>query len=134
MQEHILHIMLVDMPGTGDGQRKHRADGGRLNHRAEGLIVVDVGPLGEAMKVPMSLVSLQGSMGVELVIEDPFARDDVGTNRMKYGIPSIVGDQSIIFFLHGTVLGRVDEGGADGGGHRKERRRRGGRQHKFVTR
>jgi hypothetical protein len=35
-------------PGAGDGQGEHRADDGRLDDRAGGLIVVDVGPLGEA--------------------------------------------------------------------------------------
>jgi hypothetical protein len=51
------------------------------------------------------------------VLEDSFAGDDVGANRTRDKIPSIVGNQSIIFFLHGTTPGRVGEGGADGGGH-----------------
>jgi hypothetical protein len=50
------------------------------------------------------------------VLEVLFASDDVGVNRMRDKIPSVVGDQSIIFFFHGTVPGRVGEGGADGGG------------------
>jgi hypothetical protein len=88
-------------------------NGGRLDNWAESLIVVDVGPLGETVKNPTSLVSSQGAVGVELVLEDLFAGDDVGANRMRDKIPSVVGDQSIIFFLHGTTLGRVGEGGID---------------------
>jgi hypothetical protein len=49
MQEHIFHIKLVDKAGAEDGQGKHRADGGRLDHQVEGLIVVDAGPLSEAI-------------------------------------------------------------------------------------
>jgi hypothetical protein len=49
MQEHVFHIKLVDKAGAEDGQGKHRADGGRLDHQVEGLIVVDAGPLSEAM-------------------------------------------------------------------------------------
>jgi hypothetical protein len=120
VQEHILYIELMNGPGAGDGQGEHRADGDRLDHRAEGLIVVDAGPLGKAMKNPASLVPFQGAVRVELVLEDPFVGDDVGANRMRDKLPSIVGDQSIIFFFHGTALGRVGEGGADGGGHRRE--------------
>jgi hypothetical protein len=55
------------------------------------------------------------------VIEDLFIGDDVGANRTRDKIPSIVSDQSIIFFLHGMTPGRVGEGNADGGGHRRER-------------
>jgi hypothetical protein len=51
------------------------------------------------------------------VLEDPFTGDDIGANRMRDKISSIVDDRSIIFFLYGTTPGRVGEGGADGGGH-----------------
>jgi hypothetical protein len=57
------------------------------------------------------------------VIEDLFIGDDVGANRTRDKIPSIVSDQSIIFFLYVMMPGRVGEGDADGGGHRRERRR-----------
>jgi hypothetical protein len=111
----------VDSPGTEDDQGKHRVDGGQLDHRAEGLIIVDAGPLGEAVKDPMSLITCS-SHQVELVLDDPFVGDDVGANRMRDKILSVAGDQSIIFFFHGTTLGRVNEGSMDGGGHRRERR------------
>jgi hypothetical protein len=70
----------------------------------------------------MSLVPFQGAIRVELVLEDPFVGDDVVDNRMREKVPSVVGGQSIIFFLHCTTPGRVGEGGMDGGGHRRERR------------
>jgi hypothetical protein len=105
MQEHILHIKLVDGPGMLDGQGKHHANGGWIDNRAKCLIVVDVGPLGEAVKNPTGLVPFQGDVGVEFVLEDPFIGDDVGANRMRDNIPSVVSDQSIIFFLHDTMPG-----------------------------
>jgi hypothetical protein len=40
---------------------------------------------------------------------------------MRDKIPSVVGDQSIILFFHGTTPGWVSEGGVDGGGHRRKR-------------
>jgi hypothetical protein len=95
-------------------------DRGWLDHWAEGLIVVDTGPLGEAAKDPTSLVPLHDAVKVELVLEDPFVGDDIGDNRMREKISSIVPDQSIILSLHGAVPGQVSEGGADGGGHRRE--------------
>jgi hypothetical protein len=73
-----------------------------------------VGPLGEAAKNPTSLVPFQGAVRVELVLEDPFLGDDVGANRTRDKIPSVVGDQSIIFFFHSTTPRWVDKGSADG--------------------
>jgi hypothetical protein len=55
------------------------------------------------------------------VLEDPFIDDDIGANRMRDEISSVVSDQSIIFFFYGMTSGRVGEGGTDGGGHRRER-------------
>jgi hypothetical protein len=52
MQECILHIKPMNQSGTGDGQGEHDADHDRLDHWAEGLIVVDAGSLGEAVKDP----------------------------------------------------------------------------------
>jgi hypothetical protein len=77
--------------------------------------------MGEAVKNPTSLVPFQGAVGVELVLEDPFSSDDVGAKRMRGKIPSVVGDQSIIFFQHSTTAGRVSEGVVDGRGHWRER-------------
>jgi hypothetical protein len=94
-------------------------DGCRLDNRTKSLIVIDIEPLGEAAKNPASLVQFQGAIGVELVLEDPFASDNVGANRMRDKIPSVVADQIIVFFLHGTAQGRVGEGSMDGGGHHR---------------
>jgi hypothetical protein len=79
------------------------------------------------VKNPTSLVPFQGDVGVELMLEDLFAGDDIGANRTRDKILSVFGDQSIIFFYYGTTPGRVGEGDANGGGHWRERRRRGGR-------
>jgi hypothetical protein len=98
-------------------------DSGQLDNQVESLIVVDAEPLGEAVKNPTSLVPLQGAIEVELVLEDPFVGDDVRVNRTRDKIPSVVGDQSIIFFLRGTTQGQIGKDGADGGGHQREQQR-----------
>jgi hypothetical protein len=128
MQEHILHIKLMNWQGARDGQGEHDADRGRLDHRAECLITVDAGSLGEAEKDPTSLVPFQGSVRVELVLENPFAGDDIGANGVRDKISGVVGDQGSKLFFHDTVLVRIDEGSADGGGHQRQGRRQGGRQ------
>jgi hypothetical protein len=65
----------------------------------------------------MSLVPFQCIIRVELVLEDPLTGDNVGANMMRNKIPSVVGDQSSIFFLHGMAQAWVGEGGVNKGGH-----------------
>jgi hypothetical protein len=118
VQERILHIELMNRPGVGDSQGEDSADHGRLDHRAEGLIVVNAGSLGEAAKNPASLVSFQGAVGIELVLENPLVGDDVGANGARDKILGVVGDQGSKFFFHGATPIWIDEGGTDEGGHR----------------
>jgi hypothetical protein len=119
VQEHILHIELVNRPGAGEGQGEHGPDRGRLDHRVEGLIVADAGSLGEAAKNPVSLVPVQGVIGIEVVFENPLANDDVGANGTTGKIPGVVGDQGSKPFFHGVTPVRIGEGSADGGGYRR---------------
>jgi hypothetical protein len=51
------------------------------------------------------------------MLKDSFVGDNIRVNRTRDKIPSVVGDQNIIFFLHGTAPRRVSEGSADRGGH-----------------
>jgi hypothetical protein len=83
MQKHILHIKLMNRPGVGDGEGEHGADRGRLDHWVEGLIIVGIGSLNEAAKDPSSLVPFQRAIRVELLLENPFASNDVGANRAR---------------------------------------------------
>jgi hypothetical protein len=105
-------------PGAGDDQVEHHANSGRLNHQAEGLIIVDAGPLGEAAKDLASLVPFQSAIRVELTFEDSCSGDDVGANEAQDKIPAVVGDQGNKFFFHGAMPIWINEGGANGGGHR----------------
>jgi hypothetical protein len=91
-------------------------DRGWLDHRVEGLIVVDVGSLGEATKDPVSFVPLQGTVRVELVLKNPFIGEDVGANGARDKILGVVGDQGSKLFFHGAVPVQIDEGGVDGEG------------------
>jgi hypothetical protein len=110
----------MNRPGVGDGQGEHGVNCGWLDCRVERLIVVDVRSLGEAAKDPSSLVLFQRAVGVELVLENPFAGDDVGANGARYKIYGAVGDQGSKLFFHDVTLVQIDEGGAGRGGHRRQ--------------
>jgi hypothetical protein len=120
VQERILHIKLMNRSGVGDGQRVYGVDRGWFDHQVEGPIVVDAGSLDEATKDPTSFVSFQRAVGVELVLENSFAGDDVGANRVKDKILGVVGDQGSKLFFHGAAPVRINKGGTNEGGHRRQ--------------
>jgi hypothetical protein len=93
-------------------------DHGRLDNWTEGLIIVDVGSLGKVVKYPMSLVSFQRAVGVELVLKNPFVGDDARANGVMDKTTVVVGDQGSKFFFHDAVIVWIDESITDGGGHR----------------
>jgi hypothetical protein len=106
----------VNRPGAGDGQGEHGMDHGQLDHRAEGLIVVDDRSLGNVVKNPVSFVPVQAAVGIELVHENPLASDDIEANGRRDKIPSVVGDQGSKLFFHGMTTVQIGKGGVDGGG------------------
>jgi hypothetical protein len=42
------------------------------------------------VKDPTSLIPFQGAIRIKLVLEDPFTGDDVGANKTRDKIPSVV--------------------------------------------
>lgn len=68
----------VDCLVVGQGEGEYCADGGRLHNWAESPIEVDARPLSETSKNPPSLVALEKSISMKLVLEDPLVGDDVG--------------------------------------------------------
>jgi hypothetical protein len=122
VQEGVLNVEVVNWPGVSEGQREHRADGGRLHNWAEGLVVVDFGALSEAPKNPASLVSSHVTIGPPLVRPDPLAGDNVGAGWTGHQIPRLVGDERHVLLLHRPTPVGVQQGGADGGGYRRDLR------------
>jgi hypothetical protein len=123
MKEGVLDIELVDRPIPGEDD----ADGGELDDRAEGLIVVHAEALGEAPKNPASLVAVQGAIRSQFVAKEPLASGRIGAGRTWNQVPSVVVQQGRVLLLHGPTLVRVGEGGADEGGNRGDVRWNGDR-------
>jgi hypothetical protein len=69
MEEGILDIELMDRPVAGEGEGEDDANSGELDDRAEGLIVVHSGALGEAPKDPTGLVAVEGAILGQLVVK-----------------------------------------------------------------
>jgi hypothetical protein len=100
VKKGILHIELADGPIPGRGDAEDGADRGRLDDRAERLVVVDAGLLGEAANNPPRLVPGYGAVGVELVLEQPLASDDVRTRWSRHKAPSTIVNQHLVLFRH----------------------------------
>jgi hypothetical protein len=63
------------------------------------------------------LVPLQRVIGVELVLEEPYAGDDIGANGARDKILDVDGDQGNKFFFQGVTTVQIDKGSMDRGGH-----------------
>jgi hypothetical protein len=90
MDEGILQIKLMDWPVPGMSQGKNSMNGGRLGDGAECLVVINAETLGEPTKHLASLVSVQGTIHMKLMLEDPFAGDHIRLGKTRNEIPSVV--------------------------------------------
>jgi hypothetical protein len=84
VEECVLHVELVDRPVPGQSESQNSPDGSMLDHRTEGLVVVNSGALGKALEHIASLVPLQGPIDMQLQLEDPFPGDHVGAMGTRH--------------------------------------------------
>jgi hypothetical protein len=113
VEEGVLDVELVHGPTSGDNQSQHSLDGGRLDDRVEGLIVVHLGALSEASEDPMSLVLIKRAIRLELMLEDSIAGDDIGPKRLRNQVPRAVRQQDLV--LHSATPVGIHERAMDRG-------------------
>jgi hypothetical protein len=115
MEESVFNVELVHGPTPGGNQSLHSPDGGRLDDRAEGLIVVYPGALSEPPDDSMSLVPFKRAIHLELVLEDPLTGNDIGPKRPKNQVPRPVRQQGLVLLLHSVMPVGVHERAMDKG-------------------
>jgi hypothetical protein len=69
--EGVPHVKLVHGQTPRDSQSQHSPDGGRLDDKTEGLVVVHPGALSEPPEDPTNHVPVKRAIRLELVLEDP---------------------------------------------------------------
>jgi hypothetical protein len=74
------------------------------------FIIIDAGLLREPVKNPLSLVPLKCPIGLEIVLEDPLAGDNIGDTGEHCQVPSVVGHKSGVVFLHSCPPMSTGEG------------------------
>ena len=117
MKKGILHIQLMNRPVAREGQGQHGANGGWLDNRTESLRKINPGTLSEPSKHPSRFVALQRTVGIELVLEYPFASNNISPSRTWYEIPRIVGQERIKFLLHSPAPIWISKSAPVGAGH-----------------
>jgi hypothetical protein len=75
--------------------------------------------LREIAKHPACFVAVERAIGLQLVVKDPLARDDVGVPRRRHEIPSVVAEESTILLGHSLELVGILECRTCGGGNRR---------------
>jgi len=110
VEKGVLHIELVNRPVQGMSQGNDSMNSGRLDNRAESLVIVDAGLLGEPTEYPTSFVSVQRTISMKLVLENPFPGDHIRLGRTRDKIPSVVVQEGSMVFFHGLTPVRVSKG------------------------
>jgi hypothetical protein len=82
-----------------------------LHNGAESLIIIDAGMLREPVKNQASLVPLECPISLELVLEYPLTGDNIGATGEWNQVPSAVGHESGVLFLHSRPPMRIGECG-----------------------
>lgn len=90
MMEAILDVQLVDRPIPREGKGEDGPNGGSLDDRTEGIVVVHSGVLSEALKDPTGFVAIQSTISLEFMMEDPLVGDH-GSRGTRHQFPVVVG-------------------------------------------
>lgn len=78
MEEDILDIDLMDYLVSREGEGEDDPNGGELEDRVEGLVVVHSWALGETSKNSTGLVAVEQAIRSQLVPEDPLVVNRIG--------------------------------------------------------
>lgn len=107
MKEGVGDVHLVHRPSSRDGEVQNHPDRARFDNRSKRIREVDAGALTEAADNLARLVALECTIGAQLVLEHPFAGDDVGARRTRNELPSLVPLQSLKLLLHSRMPLRI---------------------------
>jgi hypothetical protein len=73
------------------GEGKDDTNGGELDNRTEGLVVVHYGAMGEAVKEPTGLLAVEGVVQGRLVAKEPLDGDHAGAWWTRHQGLGVVG-------------------------------------------
>jgi len=114
MKKNIVNIQLMNMPILRERQRENCPNRSRFHNKTECPIIINTRMLCETASNPTSFVAFQTSIFKKLMLENPFARDDIGARRPRHEIPGVIGDKSRILSLHSSAPVWVSESTAKG--------------------
>jgi hypothetical protein len=109
MEESILNIQLTKRPTAGDNHRKQDANGGWLDNRTETILIVNTITLFEPLSHQTSFVTINSAIGLPFDLIHPFAVNNIPAMRARHKTPSIVSEQSRVFFIHSKLPLRIRE-------------------------
>ena len=118
VKKGVLHVQLVNRPGTGCGNAEYRSYGGRFDNRAKRLVVIDVVLLRKTTNVPPGFMTGEGAISMILVLEDPLAGDNISPRWSRYEAPGAIIHERLVLFMHRSPPIGVGQGGTRVGGQR----------------
>jgi hypothetical protein len=119
MEEDVLDIELASLPFKGERDGVDDANRGRFDNQTKHLIEVNALLLRETMKHPACFVAVERAIGLQLVVKDPLAGDNVAILRRRHEIPSVITEESMILLGHSLEPVGILELRTCGGGNQR---------------
>ena len=100
LQKGILHIELMNRPMTRYSKAKNSANGGRLDHMNESLVIIYAMLLRKSLNHPTSFVTSKRTIRMIFMLENPLSCHDISTRRPRNKTPSTIINQSLKLICH----------------------------------
>ena len=100
IEKDIIYIKLAKSPLAIEGNAKHSMDGDEIYHWTESFVKVNAQLLVKAFSNKTSFIACNRVVGILFDVKHPFVAYYILLQSQGNQRPSIVSDESIIFFLH----------------------------------
>jgi hypothetical protein len=102
MKKGIIDVELPYVPPLHHGERENDTNCGRLNHRAEGVFVVNAMTLLEPFGNETCFEALDAAVKVVLDLEHPTTVNEIDVGRCRNKTPGLIAMEGIEFSVHGS--------------------------------
>ena len=91
----------MNWPRRRNSNTKNDANSDRFNDRRQSFIIVYTMLLRETSTNPACFITRESAVGVELMPENPFARNNIGVGWARNELPSVIGEEGVKLITHG---------------------------------
>ena len=112
IEEGVIDVELMNRPFIGERNDEDGAHGEWFHNQTERLLKINTGSLRDAAEDPTRLVSIQGAIGLQLVLKNLFTCNHISTSGTWNKVPHVISAQGCELVLHSEAPVVIIEGHA----------------------